>query len=434
MPCLSLSTMNTIFVVDSNNTRIAFLQHHLDAAGYHTIVVDSVQHAANTLMHQQYGQSLDLILLAEESQETQQDSLLPTLLAQASSLSVAVVMLLDDAAERSTIEHYLQQGASDCLSLPIVPALLLSRVKAWIALKQAHVSEQAIAMTQTYTYEHDVQVARQIQMSMLPSVLPQPEGWQIAARFDPAREVAGDFYDAFMMTQNRRVGLVIADVCDKGVGAALFMALSRSLIRAFAQQNYSMSSQWSGMLDEDFDFSGGDGGKSKGKGKGKRHSVLSIGEASLRNAVELTHAYILDNHMDMNMFVTLFFGVLDPITGDMLYINGGHEPPLIVGPNGVKASLKKTGPAVGVFPNVTFEIHQVRLDPGDMLFCYTDGVTDARNTQREFFGKERMLNLLQQPVDSASHMLDQLMERLHSHIGDAEQFDDITMLVARREG
>ena len=91
---------------------------------------------------------------------------------------------------------------------------------------------------------------RKIQESFLPDVLPQPAGWEIAARFHPAREVAGDFYDSFQLTQGRRVALVIADVCDKGVGAALFMALFRSLYRAYSQQNYSM--RWTAVMDEGF--------------------------------------------------------------------------------------------------------------------------------------------------------------------------------------
>ena len=102
--------------------------------------------------------------------------------------------------------------------------------------------------------ERDVQIARKIQESFLPGELPQPAGWEIAARFHPAREVAGDFYDSFQLTQGRRVALVIADVCDKGVGAALFMALFRSLYRAYSQQNYSM--RWTDVMDEGFTRAG----------------------------------------------------------------------------------------------------------------------------------------------------------------------------------
>ena len=128
--------------------------------------------------------------------------------------------------------------------------------------------------------EQDVHVARRIQAGFLPSELPQVEGYEIAASFQPAREVAGDWYDAFMMTQNRRVGFVIADVVDKGVPAALFMALVRSLTRAFAQQNYSVD--WTSMLSDD----AGGGGK---RGQTRMRAMPSAGTMSLFNAVSLAN-------------------------------------------------------------------------------------------------------------------------------------------------
>ena len=258
-----------------------------------------------------------------------------------------------------------------------------------------------------------------------PCELPQPEGWQVAARFQPAREVAGDFYDAFFISQGRRVGFVIADVVDKGVPAALFMALVRSLTRAFAQQHYALS--WTDALESS---------PSSRKGKGKKSSrrLPSTGTIALHNAVLLTNNYILDNHMDLNMFATLFFGMFDPRTGELAYINAGHNPPYIVSQEGqIKAKLVSTGPAVGMFPGVDFQIEYGKLEPGDILFAYTDGVTEARAPNGDFLTEKRLEALISHHFGTATAIIDHIDEVLQDFIADAVQFDDITMIAVSRE-
>lgn len=268
-------------------------------------------------------------------------------------------------------------------------------------------------------YERDLQIARMIQTDFLPETLPPIPGWEIAACFHPARLVAGDFYDAFFLANNR-LGIVIADVCDKGVSAALFMSLFRSLIRAFAQQHYHLS--W---LDALTDTS------SKPK-KGVRSQAPNIGTTALKNAVSLTNNYIANNHSRVNMFATLFFGVLNPHTGLLHYINAGHEAPVICGFDGIKSRLKPTGPAVGMMPNRNFGIEQVNLEVGDILVAYSDGVTDARDPKGQFFTEEKLLSLLQQPAPSATAMLNRIETNVYAFIADADQFDDITMLAVMR--
>jgi sigma-B regulation protein RsbU (phosphoserine phosphatase) len=254
-------------------------------------------------------------------------------------------------------------------------------------------------------FEHDVRVGRQIQADFLPRALPQVPGWEIAARFQPAREVAGDFYDAFVRPDGA-IGLLIADVVDKGVGAALFMALSRSLIRAFSR----------------VDGVDADGGS----------AALSVDTRAL-NAVRLTNDYIAEYHGHTSMFVTVFFALLDPVSGVLTYVNAGHNPPYIVGPTGVvKAELGPTGPAAGLFPNMAFNVQQVTLEPGDLLMTFTDGVTETRDPSGEFFDEEGLLALLKQPAPSASEHLDRIEASLQAHIASADQADDITMLAVRR--
>ncbi|MCB0164953.1 MAG: SpoIIE family protein phosphatase [Anaerolineae bacterium] len=273
--------------------------------------------------------------------------------------------------------------------------------------------------------ERDVQIGRQIQLDFLPKAadMPQPPGWEIAAYFQAAREVAGDFFDVFPI-QNK-IGLVVADVCDKGVGAALFMSLSRSLIRAFAVQHRPLGWLDNVMTDDrpvaalNIDAS-------------KRRKLLSAGTSALL-AIELTNNYIANTHGDMNMFATVFFGVLDPVTGRLTYINGGHPPAAIISATGeIKARLPATGPAVGMLPDMAFDIQQAKLEPGDLLFAFSDGVTDARSPDKKFFKEQGVLPLLSQPTDSAAALLARFETSLRAHISTADQFDDITMLAVRR--
>lgn len=267
--------------------------------------------------------------------------------------------------------------------------------------------------------QNELEKGKQIQRDFLPDQLIQPAGWEIAACFYPAREVAGDFYDAFELPGGY-VGLVIADVCDKGVGAALFMALFRSLIRIFSGQ---ISLQELDTL--------------------KQYENSSIGyildpnqtsysaELDALKAVPLTNNYIAKTHWQMSMFATLFFGVLNPATGLLTYINGGHEPPIIIDRSGIKNRLKPTGPAVGMMPNMKFKTQQVQLEPGDMLITYTDGVPEARNPEGKFFTEPNLLYLVEQPSSSARDLLETIEKSLRSHIADTAQFDDITMLAVK---
>ncbi|MFZ2097444.1 MAG: SpoIIE family protein phosphatase [Anaerolineales bacterium] len=260
--------------------------------------------------------------------------------------------------------------------------------------------------------EHDVQVARQIQADFLPDVLPQPNGWEIESFFRPAREVAGDFYDAFMIDDNQ-VGFVIADVCDKGVGAALFMALTRSLIRAFGLINSRNLPYLQGSSSD-----------------GQLLDCIEIG----LDPIGLTNNYIAKIHTKMNMFVTLFFGILDSEKGELTYINAGHNPPVLLDSTGeVKARLTLTGPAVGLMPAITYTSRQLTIERGDTLFLFTDGVPEAHNPAHQLFSEKRMLELLSVPFHSTEILLNRIVQELDEFTADANQFDDITMLAIRRK-
>ena len=261
--------------------------------------------------------------------------------------------------------------------------------------------------------DHELEKGRQIQRNFLPDQIPQLPNWEIATCFFPALQVSGDFYDAFLLP-GECVGLVIADVCDKGVGSALFMALSRSLIRVFSGES-SLHDLPTSAINE------------------KMQAATDAHQINALKAVALTNDYIAQEHGEEGMFATVFFGVLDPKTGLLAYINAGHVPPFIVGSAGVKQRLKPTGPAVGMMPHMKFSIQEVQLEPGDILLGYTDGVTEAQDPSGEFYTINRLLSLLDQPASTASDLLERIKEKLFIHMDKAEQFDDITMIAVHRE-
>ena len=267
----------------------------------------------------------------------------------------------------------------------------------------------------------ELEKGRQMQVNFLPAKIPKLPGWEIATSFKPARQVSGDFYDVFELPGGT-IGLVVADVCDKGVGAALFMALFRSLIRVFSGQTASNGMSLTCNL-----IPVGQSGSNNTK-----PPIDTFGIDAMQ-AVELTNNYIAVNHGDLAMFATLFFGVLDPKNGSLTYISGGHEPLFVIGRNGgVKQHLQATGAAVGLHPEFGFKIQQTHLDPGDTLLGYTDGVTEASSTDGTFFATDRLLDLLKSPVVSANGLIDQIVNGIKAHTGDAPQYDDITLLAVRR--
>jgi sigma-B regulation protein RsbU (phosphoserine phosphatase) len=277
-------------------------------------------------------------------------------------------------------------------------------------------------------FERDLEIGREIQAGFLPDEVPQPPGWEVVAYFRPAREVSGDFYDVFALPDDH-LALVVADVCDKGVGAALYMTLLRSLIRAFAQQTLGLGAlRWPGAPGEGGD---GPGGGTDAAAAARRRTEL-LTKLTALSTVELTNNYVAVTHAKAVMFATMFFGILDTHTGVLTYVNAGHDTPVVQGPAGVKARLSITGPVVGITPNVAFELGRVVLEPGDTLFAYTDGVTEARNPAGQQFTEQRLLSVLAEPPRPPAELLDAVVTRLREHVAGAEPSDDVTMLAVRR--
>jgi sigma-B regulation protein RsbU (phosphoserine phosphatase) len=254
--------------------------------------------------------------------------------------------------------------------------------------------------------ERELAIAQQIQRSFLPDAIPDLEGWTIEGFLQPAREVGGDFYDFFKVPGLGCMGFVIGDVCDKGVGAALFMTLFRSLIRATSLY-----------------------GKFKGQGDSTSDAVKT-----LRHCVTLTNEYVATTHQKSSTFTTLFYGLIIPETGQLCYINAGHEAPLIVGKEGIRTRLEQTGPVIGIFPDAVHEVKVADILPGELLVAYTDGATDAKNEAGEQFSEERLHALVARGAPTATAMVHKLVSEIMSFIGGADQFDDVTLVAACYEG
>ena len=267
--------------------------------------------------------------------------------------------------------------------------------------------------------EQELDIGRRIQAGFLPDALPEIEGYEIASHFQAARDVAGDFYDAFYIPAIDRLALVIGDVCDKGVGAALFMSLFRSLIRATAQSRTFMT--WA--VDQD-------PAQTTLPDDQDRESLV---RETLANTVSLTNNYVATTHNKTSMFASVFIGLLDTKNGALTYVNAGHEEAYIVGEDGIRLALTTTGPVLGIFAGVGHDIATTNLEPGDTLLLYTDGVPEATNASGEQYSEQRLRNLLESSQGSADDLLKTIVSSVTDFTQDAPQHDDITMLASKRE-
>ena len=243
-----------------------------------------------------------------------------------------------------------------------------------------------------YSVEQELALARRIQHALLPKDLPELEGWQIAHRYRPAREVGGDFYD-FLRLEDGRIGLVFGDVSGKGIAAALVMANTQSVLRA-AQR--------------------------KGSAPGR---VLEEANRTLR-------AYV-----PPNTFATCFYAILDPKDGRLVYANAGHDLPYLWhGGSGGSRELEATGMPLGLMPDMSYEEQEAALKVGDSLLFYSDGLVEAHDPEGEMFGFPRLGKLVAiHGAGSGEEFLDHLLKELYSFTGeDWEQEDDITLVTLHR--
>jgi sigma-B regulation protein RsbU (phosphoserine phosphatase) len=271
---------------------------------------------------------------------------------------------------------------------------LLSAIasSAAVAIENARLYQVAVEKGRL---ERELQMARQVQAGLLPTETPQVPGWEFVAHWTPARQVAGDFYD-FIPGPEGRVGLLIADVSDKGMPAALFMSLTRSILRA--SLNHAVS---------------------PAEGIRRANRLICADSSS-------------------GMFVTVFYALLDPAAGKMTYVNAGHNPPLFYkcgkrAGQGYLSQLGRSGMALGVEEEAAYEQQTLPFGAGDVLVMYTDGVTDALDPQDNDYGIGRLESLaLAHREASATEIATALEQSIQSFTAGAPLFDDITTLIVKR--
>lgn len=406
--------MNSILVVDDNPENIDML----GAALSQDYQIKVALNGRKALEIARSEAPPDIILLDIMMPEMDGYEVCRRLKAHPETKDIPVIFITAKSDE-SDETRGLEIGAVDYITKPFSLPIVRARLKTHLALRnnmeELH-RAYIIIESQKKRMEDELNIGRQIQETFFPESLPHINGWEIASYFKAAREVAGDFYDAFTLPDGAGLSFVIADVCDKGVGAALFMGLFRSLIRAFSELHYSTGRM--DILDQ-------------------RDPEASISKdldhARVLEAI-LSHInnYIATTHSKANMFATIFWGIIEPASGKLYYINGGHESVVIAGPQGIRTLLEPTGPAVGMMPDQVFKAKCIEIDHGELLVAYTDGVTEARKYGGEFYGEEKLMQLFDLPSESAKEMLDRITTSLTAHTAKVDQSDDITMLAIRR--
>ncbi len=331
----------------------------------------------------------DIDMVLSDINMPQMDGL--TLLEQIPKVDPNIRSVIISAyGDMKNIRTAMNRGAFDFVTKP----LDFKDLRHTIERTLKHLIEWRAALAsrdQLVTLQNELDVASKIQQSILPTQFPATDKVDIHGSMEPARNVGGDFYDLIQLARGK-YGLAIADVSDKGVPASLFMMSSRTLLKGAAIGNEDPS------------------------------EVL----ADVNN--------LLAEENDASMFVTLIYATYSPDTGTVQYANGGHNPPIIVHSDGTTSLLKPIGGiALGVAPHFSFPQETVKLEPNETLILYTDGVTEAMNSEFEEFGEERLLRIFDNdPPVSAQEATLAVFNAVREFAGSTPQSDDITCLSVHR--
>jgi sigma-B regulation protein RsbU (phosphoserine phosphatase) len=380
-----------LLVVDDNEDNRYTLILRLELEGYQEISVADDGEAAIELLR---TQEFDLVLLDVMMPKLDGYQVLERLKAEGRLHNIPVIMI-SALNEIESVVRCIELGAVDYLSTPFDPVLHKARVGASLEKKRLRDEVRA----HLARMEEELESARQLQMSMLPTVFPSPSKQrpvEIFAMMEPAREVGGDLYD-FFDCDDGTLCFLIGDVSGKGVPAALFMARAKNLIRLITRL-----------------ARGADG--------------AAPGPAEI---VDMVNRELCQDNAGM-MFVTLFFGMLDPKTGDLRFTNAGHNPPYRLDGKAVEAVTLSKGRPLGLRTTSTYETGSLTLAAGETLYLYTDGVTEAHNRTGELFAEQRLEAVLRESAgDSTNIVVTAVGDAVQRFADGAAQSDDITAMALR---
>ena len=292
--------------------------------------------------------------------------------------------------DMKNIRTAMNRGAFDFVTKPIdfadLRVTIERTLRNLIAWREAAASREKLLAIQS-----ELDIASKMQQSILPTVFPESSSFQLFGNMEPAREVGGDFFD-IMALEEGRIGIAIADVSGKGVPAALFMMSCRTLLKGAA--------------------------------------IGALGPGTVLREVN----QLLQDDNEALMFVTVFYAIFDPASGELVYANGGHNPPLVVHADGRSSELPGTGGiALGLISGVDYEEDRLRLAPGETVVLFTDGVTEAENHEYELFDMERLRRIFDGAVPkNAEQANNAVFEAVRAFAGDTPQSDDITCITLYR--
>jgi sigma-B regulation protein RsbU (phosphoserine phosphatase) len=313
-------------------------------------------------------------------------TLLGRLAGQTRLTRTIIVSAYDDL---ENIRVAMNRGAYDFLTKPIDFADLETTIDKTLR-ELGELRRGLVARAQLSTLEYELALATKIQRSILPEIIENHADFEIGATMLPARQVSGDFYDFFLIDGNR-LGLAIGDVSGKGIPAALFMAVSRTLLRATALH-----------------------------GTSPRECLEHVNRVLLKQS-------------DGEVFLTLLYGILDLRTGDFEFSVGGQPPPFLCSPRGSGKFLREPrGMMLGMLEEAVYGTATVRVEPGDTLVFYTDGVTEAECAKGSFFTEDRLRTVLECSKDRpAAELTTKIVNALNEFAEGNEQTDDVTILSVR---
>jgi sigma-B regulation protein RsbU (phosphoserine phosphatase) len=374
-----------ILIVDDTPANLRLLSQMLSERGYGVRAVTSGARALESV----YVTQPNLILLDIRMPEMNGYEVCERLKQDPRTMDIPVIFIsaLNEITDKV---RGFNLGGVDYITKPFQFEEVLARVETHLALRRL----QKQLQDANKKFEEELALAGSLQASFFPSEPPHIPGWELAVILKPARETSGDFYDVYMLP-NGQLAILVADVVDKGAAAALYMALSWTLIRTYAREHPD-----------------------------KPELVLSSANSRI----------ISDT--DANRFVSVFFGVLDPISGSFVYCNAGHNPPILFskgeGENFIR--LTKTGLILGILENETWKRGRAELKPGDIVVHYTDGVTEAQNMDGDLYGVKRLIQCVQANLGhSAEGIQKAILEDITAFTGHAPQFDDIALVILIRE-
>ena len=385
-----------ILIVDDEPFNLDYLEQELSDLDYEIITAVNGQEALEKIR----SESPDLVLLDIMMPIMDGFSVLEQVKADPAIRAIPIIVISANSDLQSVVKG-IKMGADDYLPKPFEPTILHARITASLDRKRLRDQEQMYLQS----LENELNIARTIQKEFLPLELPTVAGWQIGTYFKAAKFVAGDYYDAFLLPDGNLM-FVVGDVCGKGVGAAMFMTLFRSLLRATSTATYFSS---------------------------ESHTAPYSPAERVLQAISVTNRYVAETHERALVFSTVFIGVLNVSSGALTYINAGNEAPYLIRVDGTLEELSPSGPVIGFTPGATFSVKETLMEKGDGLLTFTDGIPDCKNSKDEFFGHERLKELLKLADASPTDMVNRIGAELDTYIETEDQFDDITLLAIRRE-